>query len=427
MGDLSPLRITFVVGVFPTTSQTFIVRQITGLLDLGHEVRILAERRPREAQLVHPAVREYGLEEKVVYVHDSVGALGAAAVLGRLALEHPGAYRLLRRDHAAAQGGRRPVLERLKALLDASNTDVIHSHFGAVGLRYAEPASRLRIPHIVSFYGWDCSKLPRKRGKGFYEPLFRKVHRVTALSDSMSERLVQLGCPPEVIRKHHLGVDPSEYSYRDRLAPPAGHPVRLLTVARFVEKKGLRYCLEALAKVVRSPHGAARGLRYDIIGDGPLRGDLEAQTSELGLDDYVRFHGSQDQVAVRRAMMDAHIFLLSSVTAEDGDEEGTPTVLLEASSTGLPVISTWHSGIPETVLDGETGLLVPERDADALAERLCDLLDHPELWVTMGRNGRRHVEASFDIRTLARDLVQHYRDVLEPPVDSARSPQSFSR
>jgi colanic acid/amylovoran biosynthesis glycosyltransferase len=405
-----PLRVAFAVSFFPSTSQTFILRQITGLLDLGHDVRILAERRPQGQAIAHPAVRDYGLEEKVTYVHADGHARGAlVGVLGKLLLENPGSLGLMRRDRAAPHGGRRVMLSRLKGLLDGSRPDVLHCHFGNVGLRYAEPGSHLGIPHIVSFYGWDCSGLPRKRGQGLYEPLFRKVDRVTVLSDSMSERLVQLGCPAGVIRKHHLGVDPSEYSHRDRVAPPAGQPVRLLTVGRLVEKKGLRYCLEALAKVVRSPQGAARGLRYDIIGDGPLRGDLEAQTSELGLDDY------------------AHIFLLSSATAEDGDEEGTPTVLLEASSTGLPVISTWHSGIPETVLDGETGFLVPERDAGALAERLCDLLDHPELWVTMGRNGRRHVEASFDIRTLARDLVQHYRDVMERPVDSARSPQSFSR
>jgi colanic acid/amylovoran biosynthesis glycosyltransferase len=188
----------------------------------------------------------------------------------------------------------------------------------------------------------------------------------------------------------------------------------LLTVARLVEKKGVLYCLQAVAQVLESRGEVARDLQYDIIGDGPLRDDLEALASELGLDDCVRFHGSQDQNAVRLAMMSAHLFLLSSVTAEDGDEEGTPTVLLEASSTGLPVVSTWHSGIPEIVVDEETGFLVPERDSEALAERLGQLLDRPELWRSMGRNGRRHIEESFDARTLSRELVQHYRDVMEP-------------
>jgi colanic acid/amylovoran biosynthesis glycosyltransferase len=414
VGDLSPLRITFTVGVFPATSQTFIVRQITGLLDLGHEVRILAERRPREAQLVHPAVREYGLEEKVVYVHDRVGAFGAAAVLGRLALEHRGAYRLLRRDHAAAHGGRRPVLERLKALLDASNTDVIHSHFGDVGLPYAEPASRLGIPHIVTFHGYDWSRVPLVRGLDVYAPLFASVSRVTVLGDYMKERLEDLGCPAPLMRRLRLGVDLSEFEFRERVAPPSGEPVRVLTVARLTEKKGLEYALKALARV-RTGAPTDMKVRFEIIGEGPLRSELEKLTSELGLDGSVRFLGSQDQDAVRRAMLEAHLFMLPSVTAEDGDQEGIPTVLLEASSTGLPVLSTWHSGIPDAVVDGETGYLVPERDVEALADRLHHLLEDPGLWGTLGRNGRRHIEESFNVRSLTQELVQHYREVMKRP------------
>ncbi|MBT8489145.1 MAG: glycosyltransferase [Gemmatimonadetes bacterium] len=404
---------TFVVHSFPSTSQTFIDRQITGLLDLGHEVRILAERRPQDPVL-HPAVREYGLQEKVTYVHEEeLGRRALGAVIGRLMLRKPSALGLLRRDRAARSGGRRVVCDRVKTLLDASPTDVLHYHFGYVGLRYAEVGRELGIPQIVSFYGWDCSGLPRQRGEDLYEPLFRGVDRVTVLSDNMKARLMELGCPPELLRIHHLGVDPSEYAHRERVHPAPGEPVRLLTVARLVEKKGVEYCLQAVAQVLASRGEAARGLRYDVIGDGPLRGDLEARASELGLDDSVRFHGSQDQEAVRRAMMSAHLFLLPSVTAEDGDQEGTPTVLVEASSTGLPVLSTWHSGIPEIVLDGQTGFLVPERDADALAERLGHLLDHPELWQTMGRDGRRHIEESFATPSLSRELVQHYRDIME--------------
>jgi colanic acid/amylovoran biosynthesis glycosyltransferase len=114
-------------------------------------------------------------------------------------------------------------------------------------------------------------------------------------------------------------------------------------------------------------------------------------------------------------MLEAHLFMLPSVTAKDGDQEGIPTVLLEASSTGLPVLSTWHSGIPDAVVDGETGYLVPERDVEALADRLHHLLEDPGLWGTLGRNGRRHIEDSYNVRTLTLELVQHYRDVIERP------------
>jgi colanic acid/amylovoran biosynthesis glycosyltransferase len=408
-GSSGSLRVTFAVPVFPVTSQTFVLRQITGLLDLGHVVRILAERRPKRAQLLHPVVREYGLEERVTYVHEgSLGPRSAARLLGKLASGGMSGLGLVRRERARAYGGRRCVLARLQALLDGSPTDVLHCHFGDVGLMYAEPASYLGIPHVVTFHGYDWSRVPLERGRDVYHPLFERVGCVMVLGEYMKDRLRELGCPDSLMRRQRLGVDVSEYDYRERTSPENGEPVRLLTVARFTEKKGLEYALEAVARIREG-----RNLRYDIIGDGPLRPTLERRMTELGLGGVVHFLGPQDQAAVRVAMLAAHVFVLPSVTAQDGDQEGIPTVLLEASSTGLPVLSTWHSGIPDAVIDEQTGFLVPERDVDALASRLGHLLDNPELWRVMGRNGRRHIEESFDVRTLTQELVQHYRDVME--------------
>jgi colanic acid/amylovoran biosynthesis glycosyltransferase len=121
-------------------------------------------------------------------------------------------------------------------------------------------------------------------------------------------------------------------------------------------------------------------------------------------------------------MAEAHVFLLPSVIAADGDEEGTPTVLAEASCAGLPVLSTRHSGIPEMVLDGRTGFLVPERDVAALADRLEELLARPELWAEMGREGRRHVEAEFDVRKLNQRLVSLYAELGRRPAGSTAPP-----
>src|SRR5205085_9701304 len=104
----------------------------------------------------------------------------------------------------------------------------------------------------------------------------------------------------------------------------------------------------------------------------------------------------------------AHVFLLPSVTAANGDQEGTPVSLIEAQATGLPVVSTFHSGIPEVVRDRETGFLVPESDVNLLTERLEYLADHPDCWEIMGSKGRAHVEAHYDIARLNRDLVALY-------------------
>src|SRR5207248_73103 len=131
-----------------------------------------------------------------------------------------------------------------------------------------------------------------------------------------------------------------------------------------------------------------------------------------GLQSNVFLHGAKDSEFVRQRMAAAHAFVLPSVTAEDGDQEGTPVSLMEAQASGLPVLSTRHSGIPEVVRDGETGFLLPERDVAALAEKTLFLIEHPEICLRMGARGREHVEAQFDIRKLNRDLAGLYEQTM---------------
>lgn len=167
---------------------------------------------------------------------------------------------------------------------------------------------------------------------------------------------------------------------------------RIATVCRLVEKKGLTFALEALARV------RDRGLRfeYHLVGDGPLREELEQLRDKLGLADFVTMHGALAREQVAPILADSHLFLSPSVTARDGDQEGTPTAIMEAMATGLPVISTVHSGIPELVSDGVSGFTVPEWDVAQLADRIAFLLEHPEKWESFGRAGRAIVERDYD-------------------------------
>jgi colanic acid/amylovoran biosynthesis glycosyltransferase len=193
--------------------------------------------------------------------------------------------------------------------------------------------------------------------------------------------------------------------------------VRLLSVARLVPKKGIGIALRAFAAVCRD----IDQLQYDIIGDGPLRSELTELARELAITDRVRFLGAQNNQSVQRAMLDADIFLAPSLTGPDGDEEGTPTVLIEASSSGLPVISTLHSGIPEVVLDGVSGYLVPEGDVSALASRIRYLIQNPDEWARLGHAGRRHVEDAFDIHALTRQLEAVYLSTLSQRARTQRT------
>jgi colanic acid/amylovoran biosynthesis glycosyltransferase len=177
-----------------------------------------------------------------------------------------------------------------------------------------------------------------------------------------------------------------------------------LTIGRLVEKKGIEYSIRAVAQV-RERHP---GVAYDIVGDGPLRLQLEALTAELGASSCVKFHGARDGIAVRQLLSRAHIFVLASVTANNGDQEGTPVSLLEAQAAGLPVISTRHSGIPEIAREGETGFLVKERNANELAMRLSQLIQSPEFCRDMGRKGKTFVSECFDSSAVTKKLQELY-------------------
>src|SRR3972149_897016 len=153
-------------------------------------------------------------------------------------------------------------------------------------------------------------------------------------------------------------------------------------------------------------------IEYIIIGEGPLRKNLENLLLEEGMNNNIKLLGRMNQSEIKYYMDNSDIFILSSVTALDGDTEGTPTVLMEAQACGLPVVSTRHSGIPEVVLDGKSGFLVPERDVDALSEKLDYLIRNPELWPEMGRYGRKFVEERYDIHKLNQRLVKIYEALL---------------
>jgi colanic acid/amylovoran biosynthesis glycosyltransferase len=180
-------------------------------------------------------------------------------------------------------------------------------------------------------------------------------------------------------------------------------------VGRFVEKKGFEYGIEAFGRAL------SRGLdaRLRIAGDGPLRPVYERLLGELGLGDRVEFLGVLRHDEVLEAMREADVLLLPSVTARNGDREGNPTVLKEACALGLPVVATRHAGIPEAVEDGVSALLVPERDAAALADRLALLLGDAELRARLGGAARERMIRDFDIRRITAGVEALYDEVVE--------------
>jgi len=301
------------------------------------------------------------------------------------------------------------ALHRLYRLTQAPGRyDMLHAHFGMVGNRFRFAGALWGAPFIVSFHGSDYSVWPRIHGTGCYRRLFASADAITANSEHTRWRLVQLGCPAEKIHTVYSAWDMEAFAFAEHPRQPTDL-MRVLTVGRLVEKKGIEYAIRAVALAREShPH-----IRYDIIGEGVLRARLERLIAALGLGEHVILHGARTSAEVRQMMAVAHAFLLPSVTAADGDEEGQGVALVEAQATGLPVLATQHGPFPEVVGDGVTGFLVPERDHRALAERLISLIEHPEIATEMGRCGRRRVEERFDSRMLDRQVMATYEWAIE--------------
>ena len=408
-----PLRVAVLASAFPTLSETFVLDQITGLMARGATVDVFAWDGSRHGP-VHADVERFGLRERTLHPAEPAGPLWRR----RLHL-----VRLTARALAPAmRDGANPATAVAAALADARSAfwwnppgfprrprsyDAIHCHFGPVG----RVGLALRNTGFLSgrlyttFHGFDMSSHLRQVGESAYARLFRSGDAFLPISDFWRRRLIALGAPAERTVVHHMGVDCAGLPFAPRRAPDGG-PVRLLSVARLVEKKGLEYAIRAVAAAT----ALGQHLEYRIVGDGPLHGELRALIDGLGVSGVVSLEGPLAREDVRREMDAAHIFVAPSVTAANGDMEGIPVAIMEAMALGLPVVSTRHSGIPELVRHGHSGLLVEERDAEGLTRALMELVADPESWLRLGSAARESVERDFSIERLDDRLLALLRD-----------------
>ncbi len=326
-------------------------------------------------------------------------------------------YDLSRRARGAARPGfvlSKYLLGRFpeapyREILKHEQARLLHAHFGWEGARTAHLARRPGLPFVVSFYGRDAGLLPRHAyWRALYKRLFARADRILAEGPHMGRVLTELGAPVDRVRVVHLGIPLSEFPFAERHDPGDG-PVVGLIAASFREKKGIIYALEAAARLVtRHPR-----LRLRVIGDGPLHSLILARVQKPDLAGRVILLGYQPYSAYKTELRRAHFLLAPSVTAADGDTEGgAPVCLLEAQASGLPVIATTHCDIPEVTRPGRSALLAPERDTAALAACLDELLSDPRKWPEMGRVGRAHVEAEFEIDRQVARMNEVYRGIL---------------
>jgi len=293
---------------------------------------------------------------------------------------------------------REPVLipqSRVRELIYETlrlEADVVHIFFGHIGVQLLPFIAASPRPVVVSFHGADVGvDTGHPAWRLALQQVFQQAALILARSESLLAGLASLGCPVQKLRLQRTGIPLDAWPFQERPWPVEGG-WHLVQACRLVPKKGLRTTVRAFAEIAKTMPAA----RLTLAGDGPLRQELEAAVRAAGLSDRVSFPGFLDQDALRELVYSAHLFLHPSETPPDGNREGVPNALLEAMASGLPVLATHHGGIPEAVTHGESGFLVAEGDAPAMARAALDLMESPVTYAGMVRAACAEVTSKFE-------------------------------
>jgi glycosyltransferase involved in cell wall biosynthesis len=323
------------------------------------------------------------LPAKVTVVHGWRPAIDDRTVLSLPHLVYHKARRMLTGAGLEAE----TTAAYLKVFRDYK-IEAVLAEYGETGVQVMDAAERSDVPLIVHFHGYDASvNSVLAEHKHTYPRMFGIASAIIAVSRAMRCKLIDLGAPAEKVHYNPYGVDCAQFSGAD----PAAAPPIFLAVGRFIEKKAPQITVSAFARLLQScPHARLR-----MIGEGPLLEKCQTLAKELGIDDAVEFLGAQNHSVIKHEMQTARCLVKHSVVSATGDSEGTPLTILEAGATGLPVVSTRHAGIPDVVLEGETGFLVEEHDDASMAQHMVRIAQEPELAGMMGRAARAHIQKNF--------------------------------
>jgi colanic acid/amylovoran biosynthesis glycosyltransferase len=269
-------------------------------------------------------------------------------------------------------------------------------------------AGALKGKIITVFHGYDLTSYPRKTGKHVYDLLFKHCELCLPISVHWKNKLIEMGCDEKKIQVHRMGVDFRQFNKLPKIEKKKDS-IKILSIGRLVEKKGIEYGIKAISMV----RDSYPNIEYTIAGDGPLREKLNKLIRSLDLDRNVTILGWVNQEDVTKLMLHSDILITPSITANDGDQEGIPVVIMEAQAMGLPVISTYHSGIPELIIDGHNGYLVKERDSSAHADKINLLISSESKIKSFKLNGKKSIEEHFDIGALNSDLEKIFNQTIQ--------------
>jgi len=279
--------------------------------------------------------------------------------------------------------------EAVKKSFRKKKIDLVYAEYGPTGVALLDICRDLKLPLIVNFHGYDASMYDvLEMYKSDYKRLFEYASKVVAVSKAMYQSLLKAGCSED--RLVYIPYGPDDRFF---LLEPTYSEKAFMAIGRFVDKKAPYYTILAFKQVVdRYPDA-----RLYMIGDGPLLNSCINLVRYLQIEKNVFFEGVKKQQEMSGYFTKVKGFVQHSVTAINGDSEGTPVAVLEASAAALPVISTRHAGIPDVVIDGQTGFLVDEHDVNGMARNMILLLENDEMAKKMGELGRKNIMSNFSM------------------------------
>ena len=406
---LVKMKIAYILGTFPTPN--FINNQIVGLLKRGHKVNIYAFKEIKR-DVSDSDIEKYNLNDYVTFFaipSNKVFRIFKAIYLFLINF-HRDPLKLIKTLNFVKYGKDAINLNILYYTVPflKSNYDILHCHFGPnglVGSFLREMGIRGKI--VTTFYGYDLSSYLTIKGTDVYSMLFKNGDLFLPICKYFRSKLVDIGCDSNKIEVNYINIDISKYKFIKRVIKKTD-VFEILTVAVFEERKGYEYSLKAIKELEKTK----KNIRYTIAGDGLQKNKMIKFIEDLKLQKIVNFVGRVNQKELIELYNMSHVFLLPSITTEVDDQEGTPTVILEAQATGLPIITTKHSGIPEIVLDNESGFIVPERAINAITDKLNFLIENPGELEKMGYKGRKFIEKNFEMGRSNSVLENEYKKLI---------------
>lgn len=286
----------------------------------------------------------------------------------------------------------------LTSYLKQEKIDVVLAEYGMVGASVTEACKAANVPLVIHYHGADVHHKPTVAAYfDLYQDAFKYASAFIAVSGDMVGALIKLGAPAEKIIKASCGVDTDRFPLLD--ISKSGRS--FLSVGRFVEKKSPESVIRAF-KIVNDKFADAK---LQMVGAGPLMESAKSLVAELDLNESVSFSGVLKTEEIKVLMQQARCFVQHSVTATNGDKEGTPVTILEAGASGLAIVSTLHAGIQEAVVSGETGLLVPEHDIQGMAGEMIKIAQDVNLASALGIKEAAYIRKNYNIKDRIKTLT----------------------